>query len=202
MEICPPGYAHIRHLGRGKSAHSHLVEKNGRFYVYKKMHLKPYLNGHTFVVEDEIKAYEKLRTFDLSIPELIDYDLAKQYLIKDFVAGDTLARMIADGNIPRDLYRRFLPTIDAIEKAGHTIDYFPTNFVLFGQKMFYVDYEINPFEKAWSFREWGIYFWFNQQGFKRYLDQDHDHSLLVRDDRPIEAMTEKDVSLFWESLKD
>ncbi len=32
-------------------AHSHLVEKNGRFYVYKKMHLKPYLNGHTFVVE-------------------------------------------------------------------------------------------------------------------------------------------------------
>jgi TP53 regulating kinase and related kinases len=199
---CPPGYTYIGHLGKGKSAHSYLVQKNGRFYVYKKMHMKPYLNGHTFVVEDEIRAYEKLRMFDLLLPKLVDYDLERQYLIKDYIKGDTLARLIADGKIRRDLYRRFLPTIDAIEEAGFTIDYFPTNFVVSGQKMIYVDYEINPFEKAWSFREWGIYFWFNQPGFKRYLDQDYDHSLLVRDDRPIEAMTQEDVSRFLDRLKD
>lgn len=197
-----PDYQYVAYLGKGKAGHSFLIEKNGVFYVCKNMHLQPYDHGQRFLVEDEIKAYDKLKTFDLPIPKLIDYDIGRQFLIKEYVEGKTLARMIADGDVRSELYGKFLPTIEAIEKSGHTIDYFPTNFVFSGRTLIYVDYEINPFEKAWSFRDWGIYFWFNTEGFKRYLDHDHDHSLLVKDDRPIEAMTEKDVFLFWKNIDD
>ncbi len=73
--------------------------------------------------------------------------------------------------------------------------------MLFGQKMFYVDYEINPFEKTHGVFVNGVFTSGSiNEGFKRYL-RSGSRPLAIRDDRPIEAMTEKDVSLFWESLR-
>ena len=45
---------------------------------------------------------------------------------------------------------------DAAKKAGLNIDYFPTNFVVKDNLIYYVDYECNQYMDEWNFENWGI----------------------------------------------
>ena len=43
--------------------------------------------------------------------------------------------------------------------AGLNIDYYPTNFVVREDTLYYIDYECNAFMDEWSFERWGIQYW-------------------------------------------
>ena len=53
--------------------------------------------------------------------------------------------------------------------AGLNIDYFPTNFVVNGGLLYYVDYECNGYMDEWSFENWGVKYWSRTPEFERYL---------------------------------
>ncbi|MFA5471514.1 MAG: aminoglycoside phosphotransferase family protein [Acholeplasmataceae bacterium] len=193
------GYKIISYLGSGKSADSYLVQKHERLFVLKKMHLRPFLNGHTFTIKDELSSYDTLLKLGLNIPKLISYDEGEQYLIKAYVEGADLASMIKDNNIPINLYMAFHMTISNIEKSGYTIDYFPTNFIVKDHKLYYVDYEINPYDEVWNFKNWGVHFWFNTKGFNHYFP-DHNMEYLTDPNHPghpIKSLTKASVENFY-----
>ena len=43
----------------------------------------------------------------------------------------------------------------AAYEAGLNIDYFPTNFVVKDDRIFYIDYECNDYMDEWNFENWG-----------------------------------------------
>lgn len=53
--------------------------------------------------------------------------------------------------------------------AGLNIDYFPTNFVVQGGLLYYIDYECNSYMEEWSFENWGIRYWSRTPEFEEYL---------------------------------
>jgi hypothetical protein len=55
------------------------------------------------------------------------------------------------------------------EASGYNLDYFPTNFIVCDETLYYIDYEINLFDPEWSLKNWGIYYWANTDGFKEFL---------------------------------
>lgn len=55
-------------------------------------------------------------------------------------------------------------------EAGLNIDYFPTNFILRGDALFYVDYECNDYMDEWNFENWGITYWSKTPQFLEYAD--------------------------------
>ena len=54
-------------------------------------------------------------------------------------------------------------------EAGLNIDYFPTNFVVHGGELWYIDYECNGYMDEWSFENWGIKYWSRTQELEAYL---------------------------------
>ena len=52
---------------------------------------------------------------------------------------------------------------------GLNIDYFPTNFVVRGNVLYYVDYECNNYMEEWNFANWGIKYWSFTPDFEKYL---------------------------------
>lgn len=50
-------------------------------------------------------------------------------------------------------------------EAGLNIDYFPTNFIVQDEKIFYIDYECNNYMDEWNFENWGIKYWSKTQEF-------------------------------------
>ena len=56
--------------------------------------------------------------------------------------------------------------------AGLNIDYFPTNFVVRDGRLWYIDYECNPYDRQWDFEHWGIRYWSKTPEFLEY-DTNH-----------------------------
>ena len=55
--------------------------------------------------------------------------------------------------------------------AGLNIDYFPTNFVVQDELIYYIDYECNNYMDEWNFENWGIKYWSKTQEFLDYVKE-------------------------------
>ena len=51
------------------------------------------------------------------------------------------------------------------------IDYFPTNFIVQNEQIFYIDYECNNYMDEWNFENWGIKYWSKTPEFIDYMEQ-------------------------------
>ena len=54
--------------------------------------------------------------------------------------------------------------------ANINIDYFPTNFVVQDEKLYYIDYECNDYMAEWNFENWGIQYWSKTKAFWEYVN--------------------------------
>ena len=70
----------------------------------------------------------------------------------------------------REFIAQAIKMSENAKMAGLNIDYFPTNFVLQNELLYYVDYECNPFMEEWSFENWGIKYWSKTEDFLRHLN--------------------------------
>lgn len=164
-------YNIIRQLGKGKSGYSYLIEFDNEYSVLKLMHDEPcaYYTFGENKVKLEVDAHNKLKRYNIPMPKLIWYDSDNNYLVKDFIDGITASELIANNKITESIIQQLFEMYNLVKNAGLNIDYFPTNFIIKDQKLFYIDYECNPYSPEWNLPNWGLYYWANSEGFKKYL---------------------------------
>ena len=153
-------YTVIKLLGHGKSGYSYLVnDEDNNKYTLKKMHHEP-CDYYKFKdkMEAELNDYNVLKDLIL-IPKLIDYDLKQEIIIKEYIDGELISDLIEKKeNI--DKYILVVKEIAKICKDNDlNIDYYPTNFIIKDDNMYYVDYECNKYMKEWDFDNWGRKYW-------------------------------------------
>ncbi len=159
------------HLGKGKSGNSYLVELNNAKYVLKIMHEEEvsYYKWNKEKLAAEVDSYKVLSKFNLLLPKLHLADYKRNFLIKDFIDGKIGSKLIAEGKIGEPHIKQLFEIAAKLEEHHYNIDYFPNNFVINKDKLFYIDYEHNPFNETWSWENWGIYYWANSEGFSKFL---------------------------------
>jgi predicted Ser/Thr protein kinase len=164
----------VEFLGRGKSGYSYLAEFGNQKLVFKLMHNEenPYYKFDKNRVELELKSYEILESITSNIPKLIDYSIDKNYLVKEFIDGKLASNAIAENILQKVHLERLIKLAKECEGLNINIDYFPSNFVITKDEIFYIDYEVNEFMKEWSLENWGIYYWLNSKGFKMFIETD------------------------------
>ena len=161
----------VKLLGKGKSAFSYLTKNTADFYVLKLMHNEKvsYYGFKTDKTSVEITAYNKLKELGIKIPELVEYNLERQYLIKEMIDGPTVAEYICENEISEEIINQLFQMSASLSEAKLNIDFFPTNFVISKNELYYIDYEINEYSSEWSLENWGIYYWANGEGFKNFF---------------------------------
>ncbi len=170
--MVPDSITIVRKLGKGKSGVSYLARYKGRTVVFKEMHDEtvPYYSFTKPKIELELDAYEILRVRDIRIPELIHADKNENYLIKEFVDGKTITEMITVGKLDDAVFMEALRWERTLKEFLINIDYYPDNFIYDGRHLNYIDYELNPYTEEWNFRNWGIFYWLNGPGFKKFIE--------------------------------
>lgn len=163
----------LKKLGKGKSGYSYLTEYDNKYLVLKLMHNEPcsYYSFDKNKVELEVEAYIRLTGCNIPIPELICYDLVNEYLIKEFIDGEMASEIIAYNQISELIIQQLFKIYHKVKNAGLNIDYFPTNFIIKELRLFYIDYECNPYSSNWNLLNWGLYYWANSKGFKEFLSK-------------------------------
>ena len=170
LTACGKEYRLIRLLGHGKGGYSYLAECDGRQVVLKQIHHEP-CDYYTFgnKIEAECRDYQRLKDAGIRIPAMLAVDMGSERIVKEYIEGDTVFDYVRDG-VSVEPYLQQVREMAALAKTqGLNIDYFPTNFVVRGGVLWYIDYECNDYMDEWSFDNWGVKYWSRTPELEEYL---------------------------------
>jgi tRNA A-37 threonylcarbamoyl transferase component Bud32 len=158
-------------LGKGKGGYSYLVCDGTWEYVLKQIHHEP-CDYYQFrdKLASELRDYEHLRQLGIPMPQLLDVDHRQERILKQYIKGDTVMQMVKEDRLNPGLIRQMEQMCQLLYPANTNIDYFPTNFVEQDGKLFYIDYECNPYMQQWDFANWGIKYWSKTPELMEYLN--------------------------------
>lgn len=153
-------YTIVKLLGSGKGGYSYLAQKDGKTYVLKQIHHEPceyYSFGNK--IEAENTDYKRLLDCDIRIPKMFEIDIENERILKEYIDGPTIEKLVKDGGMKETYLEQMKEMAQKVYDKGLNIDYYPTNFVVQDDLIYYIDYECNEFMEEWSFENWGIKYW-------------------------------------------
>ena len=165
-------YRIVKLLGHGKGGYSYLAEKDGIFYVLKQIHHEPcdyYSFGNK--IEAEKNDYSRLLQTGIRIPKMLDIDIKNERIIKEYIDGPTIYELVKNDAMKEAYLTQMREMAKTVYEFGLNIDYFPTNFIVQNDLIFYIDYECNNYMEEWNFENWGIKYWAKTQEFSEYMKQ-------------------------------
>ena len=172
MDICGKEYTMLQLLGKGKGGYSYLVTDGEKEYVLKQIHHEPcdyYQFGDKLA--SELSDYEKLTGIGVPMPKLLAVDRQQERLLKEYIPGDTVFDLVEQDRVKPEYLEQMENLCRILYAADTNIDYFPTNFVVKDGKLWYVDYECNPYMEQWDFQHWGVKYWSKTPEFQKNLEQ-------------------------------
>lgn len=163
-------YNIIKLLGHGKGGYSYLAERDGTYYVLKQIHHEP-CDYYTFgnKIEAERNDYQRLLQTGIRIPRMLDIDIPNERILKEYIDGPTVYELVKNDAMEESYLRQVQEMAAAVYSAGLNIDYFPTNFIVQGGILYYIDYECNGYMEQWNLENWGIKYWSKTPEFLDYL---------------------------------
>ena len=168
-------YHIIKLLGHGNGGYSYLAQRDQRQYVLKQIHHEP-CDYYTFgnKIEAEHNDYERLLHAGIRIPKMLDIDIENERILKEYIPGPTIYQLVKDDAMKPEYYHQVRHMAWQAQQAGLNIDYFPTNFVVMEEMLYYVDYECNLYDPKWNFDHWGNDSWWKSPVFMDYVNQHPD----------------------------
>ena len=154
-------YHIIRLLGKGKGGYSYLVQKNSQFYVLKQIHHEP-CDYYTFSnkIEAEYNDYNRLINTNLSVPRMIDIDFGNERILKEYIEGPDIATLVKKKLMKENYYSQIEEMAQMLKEQNLNIDYYPANFIVQNDKLYYIDYECNTYMEEYSYQVWGKQYWY------------------------------------------
>lgn len=160
MQVNGKAYEIQKLLGKGKGGYSYLASDGVRNYVLKQIHHEPcayYQFGNK--IEAEIRDYERLKKIGIRIPVMLDVDIENERILKEYIEGETIYELVLEEKMKPDYVKQVQDMCAVLYAANTNIDYFPTNFIVQEEKLYYIDFECNDYMEEWNFENWGIKYW-------------------------------------------
>lgn len=164
-------YNLISLLGKGKGGYSYLAERNGNQFVLKQIHHEP-CSYYTFgnKIEAEQNDYNRLLKTGIRIPQMYDIDISNERILKEYIEGETIFNLVKNNKMKDTYLQQVREMSDKAYKQDINIDFFPTNFIVHNDLIYYIDYECNNYMEEWNFENWGIKYWSKTPEFLEYLN--------------------------------
>ena len=146
-----------------------MAEDERGVYVLKQIHHEPcdyYQFGNK--IEAEQRDYERLRKIGIKMPKMLDVDVEQERILKEYIEGDTIYDLVLQDKVKTIYLEQMKKMCDLLYPANTNIDYFPTNFVVNNDEIYYIDFECNDYMEEWNFENWGIKYWSKTSEFLEY----------------------------------
>lgn len=170
MDVNGRCFQKLRLLGHGKGGYSYLVTDGEREYVLKQIHHEPcayYSFGNK--MEAELRDYQRLKRIGIRMPELLDADIGQERLLKEYIRGETILELVLRDGMKPEYQAQLEAMCSVLYPAQTNIDYFPTNFIVQDELLYYIDYECNDYMEEWDFAHWGCKYWSKTPELLQYV---------------------------------
>jgi len=165
-------YKIIKLLGKGKGGYSYLATDGNKEYVLKQIHHEPcdyYQFGNK--IESEMNDYKRLKDIGIKLPEMYDVDIQNERILKEYIDGDTIFDKVLNDDMSPQYFDQIKRMCELLYAKNINIDYFPTNFVVQDDELYYIDYECNEYMEQWNFENWGSRYWWKSPEFLEYFKE-------------------------------
>lgn len=172
LSVNGKNYKIVKMLGKGKGGYSYLAEDGAKRYVLKQIHHEPcdyYQFGNKLKAEK--RDYERLKAVGIKMPAMLEIDEENERILKEFIDGDTIFEFVLNDKMNPVYIEQLQRMCKALYSAKLNIDYFPTNFVVCNDEIYYVDFECNDYMEEWNFENWGIKYWSKTPEFLQYVKE-------------------------------
>lgn len=171
FELNGKQYRVIRFLGKGKGGYSYLVTDGVGEYTLKQIHHEP-CDYYTFgdKLASELRDYERLQAIGIRIPKLLEVDRERELILKEYIHGDSIYEKVLHDEMRQEYVEQIGEMCAILYPAGLNIDYFPTNFIVQNELIYYIDYECNHYMEQWDFKHWGCKYWSKTPEFLEYAE--------------------------------
>lgn len=167
IEVNGKNFSIKKLLGKGKGGYSYLAEKDGKNYTLKQIHheLCDYFQfGNK--IEAESRDYQRLLEAGINIPKLYEIDFGKEIVLKEFIDGEDIVSLVKNNRMKDEYLSQAREMAKKINEKGLNLDYYPTNFIVQDEKLFYIDYECSEYSDEWNFENWGKKYWSRTEDFE------------------------------------
>ena len=97
--------------------------------------------------------------------------MKNERILKEFIDGDTIYQLVLEDKMKTDYIGQLHRMCELLYAASTNIDYFPTNFVVNNEEIYYVDFECNDYMEEWNFENWGVKYWSKTPEFLQYVKE-------------------------------
>ena len=167
IEVNGKNFSIKKLLGKGKGGYSYLAEKDGKNYTLKQIHHEPcdyFQFGNK--IEAESRDYQRLLEAGINIPKLYEIDFEKEIVLKEFIDGEDIVSLVKNKRMKDEYLSQAREMAKKINEKGLNLDYYPTNFIVQDEKLFYIDYECSEYYDEWNFENWGKKYWSRSEYFE------------------------------------
>lgn len=105
------------------------------------------------------------------MPAMLEVDVKNERILKEFIDGDTIYQLVLEDKMKTDYIEQLHRMCALLYAANTNIDYFPTNFVVHNEEIYYVDFECNDYMEEWNFENWGVKYWSKTPEFLQYVKE-------------------------------
>ena len=146
LSVNSKNYSVIKLLGKGKGGYSYLASDGTNQYVLKQIHHEPcsyYQFGDK--IQSELNDYNRLKKIGITMPKMLDIDIENERILKEYIEGDTIFDMVKADRVKSEYAEQVKAMCKLLYANNTNIDYFPTNFVVQNETLYYIDYECNNY---------------------------------------------------------
>lgn len=190
----------VKELNQVSNGKFFLYERENELVVIKELGQKVDNEGE-YEIDKELFSYERLKALEINTPKLLGYNRENNIVIKEYLEGKDLLGIIRDKSLTKENIIELLRYSELLNSDNLNIDYFPANFILKEDKLYYVNYKVFPYSEDLNLRNWGIYYWINNEGIRRYMESGDEYFINVDNEkRPVitEELNKKRDELYRE----
>lgn len=190
----------VKELNQVSNGKFFLYERENELVVIKELGQKVDNEGE-YEIDKELFSYERLKALEINTPKLLGYNRENNIVIKEYLEGKDLLGIIRDKSLTKENIIELLRYSELLNSDNLNIDYFPANFILKEDKLYYVNYKVFPYSEGLNLRNWGIYYWINNEGIRRYMESGDEYFINVDNEkRPVitEELNKKRDELYRE----
>ena len=81
-------------------------------------------------------------------------------IIKEYIEGPSISVLVKKKLMKENYYSQIEEMAQMLKEQNLNIDYYPTNFIVQNDKLYYIDYECNSFMEQYSYHTWGRQYWY------------------------------------------
>lgn len=180
-------YEIIKPLKKTQSCYTYLAERDNKKYILRNIF---HDEREYLTLEDKFndigKSFEKFEKSGLNVAKLVDIDLFSQCIVTEYIDGDSALDLIINKSLDEKYIYQMLDLQPKIIKNEFNINYFPENFIIANDTIYYIDLECKEYDKSFNFKNYGIYFWIYNRRLKKY-NKTKDINKVVNNCMPIKT---------------